>query len=135
MERSTIDLIAENAVLESEIQRLKDLVPQVTPYVGKLPATWQDFEALPDPWRRQLYREHQGEMEDLRTQEKLLLAHREEDARQARVAQALGDLPFRNVDEFNALAPEARRDFMRTMTPRQRQVLVDGDDPSMGGFL
>jgi len=67
-----VRLQAENILLRREVASVQQLLPSLVPYTGPLPASLEQLEALPQPHRRQVAREHPEHLLKLRQVQELL---------------------------------------------------------------
>ena len=123
-----ITKLAELAKTRHEIARVQAKIPEYVPYSGPIPNTLDKFNALPEPWRRQLSLENSGLVLDLMNRDKVAARIRAHDADQAARREALKGLPFTTVEEFNSMSARERSDWSERMSDEQRRVLA-GEKP------
>ena len=115
---------------------LTDLLPELVPYDGPLPETFEAFVALPEPHRRQIAAEHGDHVQTLREVEQLVQIAAEHDSREDRRREALEGLPAESADEFAALDKHQRRELAMTLTRRQRLAMLgEGLDDQDQAYL
>lgn len=122
--------------LGREVRMLSDLVAELTPYQGALPETFDQYQALPDPHRRQVAREHAEHVARLEQVEALLAQAEQQDRRTAERQAALAGLPVDSPAAFAALGEAERAALALTLTRRQRLALAGEEpEPDDGAYL
>lgn len=124
----SLELQAENIVLQRETKLLTELIPHLVPYEGPLPSTLEEFLHLPEPYRMQVASEHSAHMEKLRQVDQLLRQAADHDRREARRRHVLEDLPVKSSEEFMRLGEQDRRKLAMDMDRRQRLAMC-GEAP------
>lgn len=124
-----LELAAENAVLREEVETLEGDYPKWVSFSESgtpLPNTVEEFNGLPEPWRRQVATAHPTLLDDLINKNTIVAQ-----------AQAVADLdawrrqrlielecPVQSSEEFAALPAEEREELALTLTEEQRDVLL-----------
>ena len=122
---------AERLRLEAEIEHVESLVPHYVPFSGPPPATLDGFNALPEPWRQQVFAEHPGLVEDLQARERIKAAAAEHDAHEAKRLALLEGLPFTNNEQFEQLPQDEREEWAHRLTENQRIALAGNLPPEV----
>ncbi len=125
---------AERLRLESEIVHVEGLVPQVTGFSGPPPTDWETYANLPERWREQIRAADPGLPGHLRNLQILAERLAAADAAEVRRLEILGDLPVKNIEQFNALSEDKREGIAMALTDEQRAALL-GEAPRRPGFL
>ena len=135
MRPENVTLLAENAELRREIAQVEEKIPRYVPHDGPLPRTLEEYRSLPEPWRAQIARENLGHVQDLINRQVIRQRLAEHDRREARRLDALEDVPFTNVEEFNALSEAERQAWAEKLTDDQRRALVGQVPEPEGNYL
>jgi len=128
-------LAAENARLRLDIDRVSEMLPALTPYVGAVPKTMEALSELPRPWQRQVLREHPELMKDLRNRQVLDAAISAHDAEKGRIAAVLASSPVKTKAELDALPRRERREVMSKLTSEQMLALGGVAPQDKTGYL
>lgn len=128
----SMKLAAQNAALRQELDHVEQLIPQVTPYTGKLPSTMAEYSTLPKPWRKQIAGENPAHLQDLMNRAAIANKLTVADKAAARQAEILKDCPFKNAEEFSALPERQRAKWAGKLTMEQKEA-VSGVLPAEKG--
>lgn len=124
--------------LQREKAFLTELVPEHTDFFalgGEAPTDIEAFNALPEPYRRQIVAKLGVKYTQVLVNlEKAAAVQVHDQAVEARRDEVLKDVPFRTLDDFNALDAKQRRKYARELSQEQFAALR-GELPDEDGGL
>jgi hypothetical protein len=122
----TVEAQAQAIRLEREVQMLTELLGELTPYEGELPATLEQYQSLPAAHRRQLATRNPQHIQDLWQVEELLTRAAASDKQEEQRRSELAGLDIDSPAAFAALDAPKRAALAMTLTRGQRLALCGG---------
>ena len=127
---------AERIVLTRQLAETNELIPRHTRLEdAALPATWIEYESLPEPWRNQVASEHPELIRDMHARRVIEAALAESSKVETARLKRLEGFPVKTMAELEKLPADEKEELAFSMTADQRDALAGipgAPDPAEG---